>query len=289
MRATAQRDGRVPTLFLRRAGALFLALAGRACVAPSEREGPPVTGELARVLEASNRLEQEVMQRFVVPGTALAIVKDSRLVVARGYGDANREAGTPVGPGTGFNLASIPEPITALTLLQLADEGRLQLEDRAMDLLPGTTRRPAIRITAARIREIIVRQLLNHSSGVPRMAERSGCAGGPGLGKTVPVIACVLGKRRLDAPGTRAVYSNGGPAVLGEIARELAHVQSQPAAARTVTLDPMGIPGVRPEANEPQYPAPRPSATTCTRASVSWAADRPCARWRTAGWLPCST
>ncbi|HTI52407.1 MAG TPA: serine hydrolase domain-containing protein, partial [Planctomycetaceae bacterium] len=71
----------------------------------------------------------ELLLRFVrernIPGGALAIAKDGRLVFARGYGYASLESRIPVEPESRFRIASISKPITAIAVLQLVEQNRL--------------------------------------------------------------------------------------------------------------------------------------------------------------------
>jgi CubicO group peptidase (beta-lactamase class C family) len=98
-----------------------------------------------------------------VPGVAVAVVKDGRVVHARGYGI--REAGGPgrVDENTVFAVGSTTKAFTAAALAILVDDGKLRWEDRAMDHLPGFQLfDPYV------TRELTIRDLLTHRSGLPR-------------------------------------------------------------------------------------------------------------------------
>src|SRR5689334_15185276 len=82
-----------------------------------------------------DREVEAFMRARDVPGGALAVVKDRKLVYARGYGLADKEKGEAVKPGSLFRIASLSKPFTAVAILQLVEQGRLRLEDRAFDLL----------------------------------------------------------------------------------------------------------------------------------------------------------
>jgi N-acyl-D-amino-acid deacylase len=120
--------------FLRLAGAgALLSAAASACRArpkarPEARPDHP--------LVSFDREVEKFMAARKVPGGALAVVKDRRLVWARGYGWADREAQEPVRPESLFRIASISKPITAVATLQLVEQGRLGLDQAAFDLLP---------------------------------------------------------------------------------------------------------------------------------------------------------
>src|SRR6266496_5860643 len=68
---------------------------------------------------------QEFMSARKVPGGALAVVKDGRLVYTRGYGWADRENKLPVKPTSLFRIASISKPFTAVAVLKLVELAKL--------------------------------------------------------------------------------------------------------------------------------------------------------------------
>ena len=105
-----------------------------------------------------------VRETFQVPGIAVAIVKDGEVVLARGWGVRALGDGADAGPveaTTPFAIASNTKAMTATLLNQLADEGRLSLDDRVIDHLPWF-RMADPAITA----EMRIRDLLAHRSGL---------------------------------------------------------------------------------------------------------------------------
>lgn len=71
-----------------------------------------------------------------VPGLAAAVVRDGRVVLARGFGWADVEARVPVTPETPFNIASVTKPVSAVVALRLAERGVVDL-DRPMSAYQG--------------------------------------------------------------------------------------------------------------------------------------------------------
>ncbi|GGZ60014.1 serine hydrolase [Lysobacter xinjiangensis] len=100
-------------------------------------------------------------QRFDVPGIAVAIVKDGRIVLEKGWG--LREMGKPgaVTAHTRFAIASNTKAFTATAISMLADDGKLSLDDRVIDHLPW------FRMSDPYVtREMRIRDLLAHRSGL---------------------------------------------------------------------------------------------------------------------------
>jgi N-acyl-D-amino-acid deacylase len=125
------------------------------------REQLPERGEGMPIFD---RIVRETLEKFGVPGASLAVVKNGRLVVAKGYGWANVARHEPVTPRTLFSLASVSKPVSAIAVLRLVEQGRLSLDDRVYDVLGRPQPLPGMQIVP-RAREITVRQILNHSAG----------------------------------------------------------------------------------------------------------------------------
>jgi CubicO group peptidase (beta-lactamase class C family) len=91
------------------------------------------------------------------PGAAIVVILNGKAAFLRGYGLAELETNTPVTERTNFRLASLTKAFTAMAILVLVNDGRLQLDDRMGDILPDF---PAYG------RGIRIRHLLTHTSGL---------------------------------------------------------------------------------------------------------------------------
>ncbi|NTX33842.1 serine hydrolase [Myxococcus sp. CA033] len=104
---------------------------------------------------------QKAMKTFDVPGVALAVVKDGKVVLSKGYGVRRLGDAAPVTADTLFGIASNSKAFTAAALAMLVDEGKLQWDDRVVDHLPSFQMfDPYV------TRELTVRDLLVHRSGL---------------------------------------------------------------------------------------------------------------------------
>ena len=103
---------------------------------------------------------ERVLQRYTgnVPGAALLVMRDGEPVLRRAVGLADVDAGTPVTPATNFRLASVSKQFTAATVLLLAQEGRLRLDDPVRRWLPALP---------ASADGVTLHHLLSHTSGLP--------------------------------------------------------------------------------------------------------------------------
>jgi CubicO group peptidase (beta-lactamase class C family) len=114
-------------------------------------------------IDTLSALEQQLESlraRLRIPGMSAAIAEDGRVVWARGFGMANVERGVPAGDNTIYHLASLTKPYASTVLLQLVEEGRLELDDPVSHF----------GVTVQRSSPVTVRHLLSHTSGDPPAA-----------------------------------------------------------------------------------------------------------------------
>ena len=103
----------------------------------------------------------QVRERFEVPGVAVAVVQDGQVLLERGWGVREIGKPAPVDEHTLFAIASNTKAFTAASLSMLADEGKLSLDDRVLDHLPGFRMSDPYVTGQMRIRD-----LLTHRSGL---------------------------------------------------------------------------------------------------------------------------
>jgi CubicO group peptidase (beta-lactamase class C family) len=92
-----------------------------------------------------------------VPGAAVLVLRDGAPIVRAGYGLADLETGTPATPETNYRLASVTKQFTAASILLLAEDARLNLDDRVCKWLHLLPKAGAM---------VTVRHLLTHTSGL---------------------------------------------------------------------------------------------------------------------------
>jgi N-acyl-D-amino-acid deacylase len=214
----------------------------------SHQRTVPITGKAGPGLEKFDKVMLAVLEKHGIPGGALALVKDGRLVLARGYGWGNLVSGGPVMPDAVFGIASLSKSLTAVAVLKLVEEGKFSLDDKAFRLLPHLKPVPGDRIDS-RLDSITVRHLLNHcggwdrnKSGEPwsyswRVARRLRCQ----LPINVNQLIRYMFGQRLDfTPGTKSEYSNYGYMVAGQIIEKVSGM-SYGDYVTSAVLKPMGI------------------------------------------------
>jgi CubicO group peptidase (beta-lactamase class C family) len=104
---------------------------------------------------------QRSMKTFNVPGMAVAIVKDQRVVVAKGYGVRKLGESTPVDEHTMFGIGSNTKAFTTASLAMLVDEGKISWDDPVYQRLPGF-----VMYDPYVSKEMTIRDLVTHRSGM---------------------------------------------------------------------------------------------------------------------------
>lgn len=217
---------------------------------PSCQESPEA--DKTTLEESFDALFPDLMTRWGVPGGAVAVLKDDRLVFIKGYGRADTESGAPVTATSLFRIASLSKPLTAAAVLRLREQGRLGLEDKVFRKYlvptppPGTAMDP-------RLLDVTVRQLLEHAGGwdrdvsfdpMFRSKEIAEALDKPGPAAAADIIRYMTGRRLDFAPGARYAYSNFGYCVLGRVIEKIAG-KSYFEAMKELVLDAAGITAMR--------------------------------------------
>jgi CubicO group peptidase (beta-lactamase class C family) len=168
------------------------------------------------------------MMRDHVPGLSLAVVKDGKVVYARGFGARNLKASLQATPDTLYGIGSCVKSFTALAVMQLQEQGKLNVNDPVRKYLPefkiGKEESP-----------IRIHHLLSHSSGIPHLglADVEINRFLEGDEKWVPltsfddVMAFANGAKDEVAaePGTRYFYLNEGYTLLGRIVEKVSNIR----------------------------------------------------------------
>ena len=147
------------------------------------------------------------------PGASVLVLRDGAALVRRSYGMADREAQATATPQTNYRLASVSKQFTAASILLLAEDGRLHLDDKVRDWLP----------TLPQVADpITIRHLLTHTSGLIDYEDVMEAPDKSPAGTRQVHDADVLKllesqDRTYFAPGTGYRYSNSGYALLSII------------------------------------------------------------------------
>ncbi len=171
-----------------------------------------------------DRRIDELLNRHPAVGLAVGVVSGGRMVFFRGHGVSNVEACTPITEDTVFRVASITKTFTAIAVMQLCEQGLVDLDApvneylRDFDLIPAHSGfRPAT-----------LRHLLTHTSGLPEMIHLSRAlryvfGESYALDEKVPSLAEYYGRglRLRSNPGTVFRYTDHNFAVAGQVVEDV--------------------------------------------------------------------
>ncbi|HKN23922.1 MAG TPA: serine hydrolase domain-containing protein [Candidatus Acidoferrum sp.] len=151
------------------------------------------------------------------PGAAVLVKQDGKILFEKGYGVRDLRSQAKIDPETNFRLASVTKQFTAMAIMLVIHDGKLHYDDRLTDVFPDF---------AAYGKDITIRNLLNHTSGLrdyAELMEREEKRSGPKWSaehqiQDDQVLALLKAQPSgLFVPGTRWEYSNSGYVVLGLI------------------------------------------------------------------------
>lgn len=167
------------------------------------RAAPPSAAD-ARAIDA---MVTGVMEKAGVPGLQLYIARGGQVLINKGYGQADLEAGSPVGTDTLFAVGSVTKPMTAFVIHDLVRDGRLSLDRHIGEFVPGLP---------PDVAAIKLRYLLNHTSGLfnyteaPALHRESQRPHSP-----AEMLSWFADKPLSFVPGQGWNYSNSGYYLLG--------------------------------------------------------------------------
>lgn len=191
------------------------------------RETPP---DLDRVIA---ELHKAFYPEAVAPGVAVVVVKDSQVILLKGYGYANLESKRPITPQTAFYIASSTKPFFALAVALMDQKGQLSLDAPLSSYLPNLKLQAPLSTDAIKLRN-----LLTHTHGI---------SDGPvdfrmsftGQGTQSELMA-LLAEHQRSKTGNDFAYSNIGYQI-ASMAVESKLKQNWKDVLQSTVLDPLGM------------------------------------------------
>ena len=228
----------------------FLVACGGEPTAPPAQAEFPITGAAVPGLGPFEQSVRDMMRTYGIPGGAVALARDGKLIYARGFGYADLENKAPVPPDALFRIASVSKPITSAAIMKLVEEGKLELDDRVAPFIAHLE--PALGATVdPRWEQITIRHLLNHTGGWDRNKPNGGFdpmdrpaiaaaavnASAPASAETI--IRYMKGMPLDFHPGEKFAYSNFGYGILGRVIERLSGMPYEE-YVRARVLQPVG-------------------------------------------------
>ena len=207
------------------------------------------TGELST--EELQARVRDILHRHPAVGFSLGVIRTGRVAFSYGLGLADVTSNTPITDDTVFRIGSITKLFTAIAVMQLWEQGLVDLDAPANDYLRAYKLIPA----ESSFQPVSIRHLLTHTSGIPEVrqladllhADLTPSGGRPAVlsvkaGEPLPSLAEYYrgGLRSVVEPGTSFAYSNHGFATLGQIVEDVSG-QNLDRYLRERIFEPLGM------------------------------------------------
>jgi CubicO group peptidase (beta-lactamase class C family) len=206
------------------------------CGFKSESSGENILqGEAGAQLDATlTPFIEEVMQAYDLPGIAIGVVKDNDVVYARGFGYKNIDTQKPVTTTTLFHMASISKPFVATAVIQLVEQGKIDLE------APVTAYLPYFKLDDERYTDITIQQMLSHVSGMPDVEDYEWDNPQYDEGALERYVRSLADKKMRFDPEKRYAYSNMAFECLGDVIAKVSGMSFADYEKKYI-LDPTGM------------------------------------------------
>lgn len=179
-----------------------------------EFRDPERRKKLALAFPKIDVIAEEELKAQGIPSVAVGVVIDGELAYTKGFGVADLKTNARPDADTAYRIGSITKSFTALTLLSLRDQGALSLDDTLARWIPEAAQ---LVYPTRDSPPVTLRQMLTHTSGLPRLGKFSYTQAdrGPSVDE---VVKSLIGYSVENAPGTIKEYSNLGYSLLGIVA-----------------------------------------------------------------------
>src|SRR5438552_1088950 len=175
---------------------------------------PEAAAKIDPVARLSTELEPKVkeeIQQGRVPGFAIGVVNNGKLIYAKGFGVAKLGGNTPITSKSLFHMASVTKTFVATAILQLAENAKIDLDAPLVRYLPY------FRLNDERYRTITIRQMLSHTSGIPDTVNYHWDKPEYDVGALERFVRSVADQKLVFAPGEKFAYSNTAYDILGDV------------------------------------------------------------------------
>lgn len=160
--------------------------------------------------ELEPKINEEI-QHSRLPGFAIGVVKDGKLIYAKGFGVAKLGGNQPITSKSLFHMASVTKTFVATAIMQLVEQGKIDLNK------PLVTYLPYFRMDDGRYRTITIREMLSHTSGIPDTQDYHWDKPEYDDGALERFVRSLANEKLVFAPDAKFGYSNTAYEVLGDV------------------------------------------------------------------------
>ena len=138
-------------------------------------------------------------------------MEDNQIVATKAYGVKNLDTNEPITPASIFHMASVSKPFSATAIMQLVEKGKMQLNDPLIKYLPY------FKLDDPRYKEITIKQMLMHTSGIPDVRDYEWDKPQFDDGAAERYVRSLVTEKMIASPGEKVQYSNMAFDILADV------------------------------------------------------------------------
>ena len=196
--------------------------------------GGALTAQTASIEAKIDAYLAEKVNAAGIPGLAVAVVQDGAVIFNRAYGVRKLGEKDKLTPDHIFHFASVAKPFVATAIVQLVEKGKLKLDD------PVVKHLPYFRLADERYSDITIRQMLNHTAGMPDVEDYEWDSPQSDKGAAERYVRSLSSEKLLWAPGSHWQYSNMAYDVLGDLIAKVSGLSFEDYMRNNI-LEPIGM------------------------------------------------
>lgn len=170
---------------------------------------------IEKVIDSMAKAQQA---SFELPGLAVGLIKDNRVIYAKGFGVQSLNSSKPLTKYSLYHMASVSKPVVATAIMQLVDKGKIKLEEKLTHYLPY------FKMKDARYQAITIKHILTHTSGIPDVEDYEWDKPQYDDGAAERFARSFVNTSLDFAPGTKHRYSNAAYDILAAVIAKVSGV-----------------------------------------------------------------
>ncbi len=163
------------------------------------------------IRETLDELLPRFREIYDVPGMAAGVIKDGKIIYAKGFGLRKLGGTEPETPRSLFHMASVSKPFAATAVMQLVEQGKIKLTGKLTEYLPY------FKLADPRYKDITIQQMLSHTSGISDVEDYQWDKPQYDEGAAERFIRSLAPEELLFKPGERHSYSNKAFDILADV------------------------------------------------------------------------
>ncbi|PYS43133.1 MAG: hypothetical protein DMF71_07830 [Acidobacteria bacterium] len=172
---------------------------------------PPTDTAVIRLqAELEPKIKEEVQQGRL-PGFAIGVIKNGKLIYAKGFGVGKLGGNIPITAKSLFHMASVTKTFVATAVMQLVEKEKIDLDAPLIRYLPY------FRLDDERYKTITIRQMLSHTSGIPDTVNYNWDKPEYDAGALERFVHSIADQKLVFPPGEKFAYSNTAYEILGDV------------------------------------------------------------------------